>query len=515
MVFWRSKPAKSGKTVAGSSASDNANAAAKDADKAADAIAADSNAESTDDRGTTNVVPLIGQKLTERLAERAGQTDTSAPLSSSDGSKLPVKQTEATRDVAASSQRALGAARRGTASVGLDGLQKAIYGAKPGRHIIAIAGDGADCRDEARRLAEIRAQALEAAPDWIYVLDPANAGRFLTFSLPHGDGPRFVRDATAAIDKAAAMFARMMASDAYRLSLDLIEENVRQRVDQLLENVRRRADSQNIAVIRSLDGYVLAPMHDGKVVRPDVFRALPERLRRDVEAKIKELEKDLQAVIATMPEAEVETDDKLQVLVEQTALRAVKPTLSVLRKVYGSKADFDVVFERLEQSFVRYQSAAARNPASVGQPGVPVLLWSAIGGNGDATHDGAPVVLLRTVDPRDLCGEIGRDAVGATAIRPGDLMRGNGGIVIVEGWRLAAEPRGWSVLSSILDRGTLTPLAGSGIAVQAQPVPLSITLVLIADAAALARLEEIDPGCVQHFAVLTAVGDTAVGEAVS
>lgn len=511
MVFWRSKPAKSDKSQEKSAhdASTDGGAADTEADRSSGRGADDSDATST------NVVPLVSQKLSDRLAQRV-PTQASL-LESSDGAKLPVKQSESSRDVTTSASRRLDKARRHSpARPSFEGLQKAIYGAKPGRHIIAVTDTINDCRSEARRLAEIRAQALEAAPDWIYLLDPSNAGRLVTFSLPHGDGARFVRDVTAAIEKASSMFSRLMASDAYRLSLDLIEEDMRQGLDRLLENIRRRAESQNIAVIKSLDGYVLAPMHDGKVVRPDVFRALPERLRKDVEGKIKELEKDLQAVVASLPEAEVEADDKLHGLIEQTARRAVKPTLSVLRKVYGSKSDYDAVFERLEQAFVRYAVVTGRDGAAAGAP-FPVLCWSASGGNnGDVASDGAPVVLLRSVEPRDLCGEIGRDALGALALRPGELMRGNGGIVIVEGWRLVAAPQAWAILSSVLDRGTIVPAAGSGIAVQAQPIPLSVTLVLLADAASLERLEQIDPGCGQHFTVLTDANDAGLlDEAVS
>ena len=60
--------------------------------------------------------------------------------------------------------------------------------------------------------------------------------------------------------------------------------------EKAVEQVRRRAEAQNIAVVKSLDGYVLAPMHEGRVVRSDVFRALPEALKRNVEAKITTLE---------------------------------------------------------------------------------------------------------------------------------------------------------------------------------------------------------------------------------
>ena len=46
----------------------------------------------------------------------------------------------------------------------------------------------------------------------------------------------------------------------------------------------------------------MAPMHEGKVVKPEVFNALPEAMRRDVELKIEALQKELE----THPRARAE-----------------------------------------------------------------------------------------------------------------------------------------------------------------------------------------------------------------
>ena len=43
----------------------------------------------------------------------------------------------------------------------------------------------------------------------------------------------------------------------------------------------RKAQDQNIAILRTPTGFTMAPMHEGKVVKPEVFNALPEGMRRD------------------------------------------------------------------------------------------------------------------------------------------------------------------------------------------------------------------------------------------
>ena len=128
--------------------------------------------------------------------------------------------------------------------------------------------------------------------------------------MPPGEGTRFRRDVRIALDKARTAFGRYLKSEEHRISLDLLEEDMRYRSEQAVEPMRRRAEAQNIAVVKSLDGYVLAPMHEGRVVRSDVFRALPETLKRNVEAKITVLEDELQSIVATLPDAEFEAERK-------------------------------------------------------------------------------------------------------------------------------------------------------------------------------------------------------------
>ena len=88
----------------------------------------------------------------------------------------------------------------------------------------------------------------------------------------------------------------MIASDDYRLAIEVIDEEFRHRADKSLDDLKRRAEAQNIALLKTSEGFVLAPMHEGKVVRSEVFRSLPDGLQRDVEAKIAMLEGELKGL---------------------------------------------------------------------------------------------------------------------------------------------------------------------------------------------------------------------------
>jgi hypothetical protein len=259
--------------------------------------------------------------------------------------------------------------------------------------------------------------------------------------------------------------------------------------------VRRRAEAQNIAVVKSLDGYVLAPMHEGRVVRSDVFRALPEALKRNVEAKITALEEELQSIVATIPDVEFEAGEKYGALIRQTALRAIRPSLTPLKKLCAETASAVAALDAIEDAFL---ASAATSAAGAGSF-APITVVDCGLHNQFASGEHHGDAMARTTSAADLVGEIGRDARGQPTLLPGHLMRAGSGFVIMEAWRLAADPQAWLALSAAVATKEITPLSGPGIAIKADPVPLAATIILIADDQSWSKLEAIEPGIARHF----------------
>ena len=172
-MFWRAKPSKSGE------ATDAADAPASASKASAAQSAADA---------TTNVVSIVQQRLSDRLADASPSS--AAPKISKDIDSVAAPEV----------------------------LRSAIRQIKPGGHILVLGGSGPETRQTVTQLAEIRAETLEAPPDWIYVPDVERPGRLDPIALPHGEAVRFVGDANAALEKSAAMFDRLVAADDHRLS---------------------------------------------------------------------------------------------------------------------------------------------------------------------------------------------------------------------------------------------------------------------------------------------------------
>ncbi len=367
-------------------------------------------------------------------------------------------------------------------------LLRVLAADQPRAHVL-VTGRAGSGRRTAVQYCVMQAQPQRARPsDWVYVASH-DGNRLQPHALPHGQAGMFASEANAAAHRARASLQRLVASDDYRLGLEIIDEEYRQRASKMLDVLKRRAEEQNIALVKTPEGFVLAPMHEGKVVRNDVFRALPESMQREVEVKISGLESDLKGFLELLPDEDNAQGARIEAFIRDAAARAMRPHTDALRSAYpDSSAPLDAV----QHALVTAASASAGTRPAAGAAG-QVLIAQASGDFSAA----APAIFAHDASPSGLCGEIGHDASGRLMLKPGALMQANGGYLVVEAWRLAAEPQGWAALARALELGYVAPLTPAGI--EAEPIAFSARIVLIADEHALTRLLSIDSGLRRFF----------------
>lgn len=481
MVFWRSRSEKK------SDAPATAGGESATSDKAANGI------KRSAAEAATNVVTLVTSRLADRLADVSTVANDSV-----------TKETKTSRDpktakdltpIKPIEQMHFFGQKRAIAKI------RTALEASRGEHLVIMGQPGTGRLE----LAESISKDVERSPspDWIYVVDHDAPSRAKGFVLPPGDGARFRRDVRGATTKAWAAFNRYLKSEEHRISLDLLEEEMRYQSEKAVEPVRRRAEAQNIAVVKSLDGYVLAPMHEGRVVRSDVFRALPDSLKRNVEAKITAFEDELQSIVATLPEAEFGASERHDALLRQTALRAVRPGLAQIKKSYPENASIAAALDAIEETFM---TLAVRSVGA--ERHAPTVLLDCDDGHFYDPSVRTHVVVARNASASDLLGEISRDALGVPVLLPGHLMRAGSGIVIIEAWKLAADPQAWLALSAAIRSKEIVPINATGVGIKADPIPLLATIVLITDAQSWSKLEAIEPGVARYFPHVAKLADT-------
>ena len=485
MTFWRAITSKmtSIPDSALKLSTDAAGAPATDAVDTSDGQSSGT-AQSQDD--DSNVVKLAPARLKDRLADvelKPKSNDAASPATKS----LTSAKTHA--HIEGSNAAALPGQARALAD-----LCQSLASAQVNCNVLVLGEPGTGRRTAVKRIANDIARSLPAPVDWVYASNHDSAARLQAFAVKQGEGARLVRDIKAALAKSSAMLDRLVTSDEHQMNVAILEDDHRHRIDTPLDHLKRRAEQQNIALVKTLEGFVLAPMHDGKVVRAEVFRALPDALQRDVETKIAVLESELQSLLVALPGSDSVTDDRLAALSIDAAERALKPNLAIARKLFKADDGGAPVFDAIEAAWLEGAAAVVRSGGR-GRLEDSVFL-QAIGEN---TSEGAPVVIARSLSVADVSGEIGRDGQGRLAVRPGHLACANGGFLIIDAWRLVFEPKVWAELSAALETGSLVPVSSPGLAVSADPVPLQIKLVLVSCDESWAKLKAIDPGIARYF----------------
>ena len=468
MYFWRAK-----KDRANSSDAAVPIAEAKSGDAA--------NAE---DEVTTKVVTITPSRLSDRLAQAGAQNENGI---------LDVETPPPTAELLAKADVLFPGQKNA-----IEALRAAIANPRPGYNILVMGATGTGRRSAVRHILETQENGAAPSKDWVYFTDDSMAGSLKPVAVPYGKARAFAWACDVALAKSATALERLLASDDYAIGLQVLNEEFKQFSDKAFDVLKRRAESQNIALVKTPDGYVLAPMHEGRVVKSDVFRSLPEALQRDVEDKISGLEFELKALISEVPGREAGYGEKLALLNREVASRALRPHLNEVRAQYAGSDLAEVALDMLETQLIA--SAGVSRAVRGGSKGVAVFPAHFVPLRDESSNFNArPAVFAREVAPADLTGTIGHDASRRLSVRPGHLMRANGGYLVVEAWRLASMPGSWETLSAALEAARVVPQTTLGLVIDDEAVPLEVKLILIADDASWTRLKGIDPGIARFF----------------
>ena len=98
-------------------------------------------------------------------------------------------------------------------------------------------------------------------------------------SLPTGRARTLAQGMIGAIDELRATLPAIFEGEDYQARRRSIDEEFRSGQEEAFEALNRKAQAQNIAILRTPTGFAMAPMHEGKIVKPEVFNTLPEAMR--------------------------------------------------------------------------------------------------------------------------------------------------------------------------------------------------------------------------------------------
>lgn len=337
---------------------------------------------------------------------------------------------------------------------------------------------------------ETAALGLPPSPDWVYAVAPALPRRLQALPLPKGRALEFIEAFEAAIDELRATIPLVLSTPEHDLRRRTVAEEVRQAGARRIEEFRVRAKAQNITLLSTPSGYVLAPTHDGKAVRTEVFALLPPPMRREVETRVGALEQELAVIIEENAGAERERHRNLVVLDRETIAPRVGAAFAGVRAAFSDDVDALAYVGVVEREILR-DPAVLTAPRQFSPSLVVTVSDPAI------SH---PVVAAAPLSSRRLLG-----TAAGTAVMPGYLHAACGGLLLVDGRELLADAYARSDLSQALRARLFAPVvdAPNGQApLMLDAIPLAARVVVVGDRDTLLALRRAEPGFDALFPVV-------------
>jgi len=369
-------------------------------------------------------------------------------------------------------------------------------------------------------------------PDWAYVYNFDNPNVPKALQLPPGRARTLAKGMLASLDELRVVLPAVFEGEDYQVRRRAIDEQFRSGQDGAFETLNAKAQAQNIALLRTPTGFTMAPMHEGKVVKPEVFAALPEGMRKDIEVKIEGLQKELQAILERVPKADKSRRAQLSELNEEVAKHAVREALDDLAAAFADVNEAIDFLEAAGRDLIRnvglFLASAEDDNAIVKQPldvardarfrryQVNVMVSSDNGPN-----SGAPVIEELNPTYGNVIGRVEHLAQMGTLItdflliKPGALHRANGGYLLLDARKLLLSPFAWESLKRCIKAREVRieqPTEVSGListqSLSPEPIPLDVRVVLFGDRELYYLLAAHDPDFLRLFKVQADFDDT-------
>ena len=380
---------------------------------------------------------------------------------------------------------------------------------------------------------QAKAAARPVADDWAYVYNFEEPGQPRALRLPPGRARMLARSMIAAIDELRGIVPALVEGEDYLARRRAIDASFQSGQEQALETLNKKAAAQNIAVLRTPQGFALAPMHEGKVVKPETYNALPEAMRTEKQTQIATLETELGQILERVPKSEKDRRAKIAELNHELAravvTAALEDTATLFADVPSVIAHLNQAGEDLVRNIAIFLPSGEADTSPIHEPTdavrdprfrrymVNVMVGQATPpaeGEGPGAI-GAPVIEEMNPVYGNLIGRIEHVAQQGALLtdfllmKPGALHRANGGYLLVDARRMLQSPFAYEALKRALKAREIRieqPSDASGLGIVPQtldpePIPLDVKVILTGEREIYYTLAQNDPDFLGLFKV--------------
>ena len=391
---------------------------------------------------------------------------------------------------------------------------------RDGYNLFALGPAGTGKHGVVTQLLSQKATSEAQPPEWCYVNNFEQPHKPVKLCLPKGWGSRLKQSMESFIDELTNIIPAIFESDDYRNRIHELDEALKAKQDEAIDHTRAMAKEENIALIRTPNGFAFAPMQDDEVISPKDYKRLSEDEREIVDAQVEKLQEELERVLDQIPHWRRDVREKLQKLNRSVTQGAVKHPLDVMRDEYKDHADVLLYFDAVEKDVfdnIDDFHRSSDDDNDMVPLGLHANIFKRYSVNVLVQHvddGGAPVIYEDNPTYQNLVGRIEHiSMMGAlitdfTLIKPGALHRANNGYLVLEADKLLLYPASWEALKRALRSneiriGSLEQMLSlvSTASLEPEPIPLNVKVVLVGDSMLYYLLHELDPEFKELFKV--------------
>jgi predicted ATP-dependent protease len=381
----------------------------------------------------------------------------------------------------------------------VESLRFGIQMEREGYNVFVLGPVGSNRHELVLGLTKARASEKGAPDDWCYVNSFSNPERPRALRLPPGQAPEFRDKMHSLIEEIRLAIPAVFEDDDYRNQRKALEAETQKEVKEQLRRIEEQAKKEGIAVLQTPTGYVLAPLHDGKVLDDKEFEKLPSKKQESIHAAIERLSEELEARVESLPRLRKRHHERIRDLDREVTSHTVSVLLEELKADYRDLPDVVSYLDDVEQDIVanakdfRQEDGATLpflrqdSSAVLASYAVNLVVSNEFGKPAPVVYEPNPSYpnLIGKIEHR---AEMGALLTDFRMVRVGALQQASGGYLILDIHRILGRPFVWEALKQALFARQVrieSPADALGFVstttLKPEPIPLDVKVVLIGE----------------------------------
>ena len=369
----------------------------------------------------------------------------------------------------------------------------------PGYNIFVTGIEGTGKSTIVRDIISKHAETLSTPDDWCMVNNFKDEYVPKAIAVPPGKATHLSKMMNNLVEDLKREIPKAFGEESYLQRQTEIKNKYSEQSREIFKEVEKFATERNLQINRTSTGYQPVPVLDGKPLTPEEFRKLPEEKQAEIDANIRSIREKTDFVVREISKINREMQKDLEKLMEEIALFVAWDRLQVIKEEFKDSKDIldyldEVRADVVEnvKDFQAEKEGADQTKGFMFQAPKPSFQKYTVNVLIDQkVVAGAPVIFETNPTYQNVFGQLEKRAymgtlmTDFTMVKPGSLLKANGGFMIMEIESVLMNPFVWEALKRALQNKQLfiedmpTSMGFGSASLRPQPIPLEVKVILL------------------------------------